>query len=368
MTEFCDSFGIYVTAPLAVGGGPSAASLATRWQWAGFGASVDPTHGPRGGPCLYMPWNSAVAKTHKHHRTYTQGFRLSMSQIGGVGGSDGGGLSVFLNCGQTLLTLAVNGDGSLFVYGNGLPGTVVCETTGPVVTADTSCYLEWTATLTDTHVDMNADVEVWINNTSVCKGSNVLGRTADTLTSLTATFNRVFLLSGVNTSGHAFISDYYLTTGEGPTNMGRLGGSLSPYGVLVEPFFASADGTTLDWTPDTGLTHYDRVNEVVADMDASYNYTSTVNAVDSYVWQTLPTFIGTIQSVQLSFIARSDDEGTRIIKANIGPDGTEFQGSPFPLCSTYFYQHHAFDVDPATGVRWLQPAFNTKNFGVTLTT
>src|SRR6202035_3286992 len=100
-----------------------------------------------------------------------------------------------------------------------------------------------------------------------------------------------FLLSGVNTNGQAFFADYYLTTGEGTTNLGRLGGSRSPYGVLVEPFFPASDGSSLDWTPSTGTDHYAMVNEVIADMDTTYNSSSTLDAVDSYVWQQLPTFI-----------------------------------------------------------------------------
>jgi hypothetical protein len=374
MTEFCDSFGIYHSWPLGIGGdgGVSQRSILTRWNWAGFGAQIVPAASPRGTNALWIPWNGAVAKTHSHHSTFTQGFRLKMAQIGGVGGgSIGEGLAIFLNCDLTLLSLAVNLDGSLYVYGNGSPSTVICTTgSTSVISPDTWCYLEWTATLADAvgGTDMLATVSVWINNKLVCTGSHLMGRPSWQLRSGTPTFNRVFLLSGVNTDGQAYFADYYLTNGDGPTNMGRLGGSRSPYGVLVEPFFPASDGSSLDWIPSTGTDHYAMVNEVIADMDTSYNSSSTLDAVDSYVWQQLPTFIGTIKSAQLSFIARSTEEGTRVIKANIGVGGLEIQGSPFALCSTYFYQHHAFDVDPATTLPWLQPAFNSKNFGVTLTT
>ena len=139
--------------------------------------------------------------------------------------------------------------------------------------------------------------------------------------------------SGVTTPGQAYMWDMYLVNGSGSTNTTRLGSSISPYGITSQPILPNSDTATIQWTPSSGSTHFDKINEL---------------------------------SVQISYDAQSTDEGNCIIKGNIGAAGVEEQTASFGLCSSFKYQHQAFDLDPATGLAWITTNFDAKKFGYQL--
>jgi hypothetical protein len=136
--------------------------------------------------------------------------------------------------------------------------------------------------------------------------------------------------------------------------------------VRVEPIFPNGDGGTLQWTPLGGGSQYNKINENPADGDTSYLSSSTPGNISVFDWQDIPTFTGTVKTVQLSYYARKDDEGTRTFRGNIGNTGSEEQTATYSLGGNYLYYHQAFDVDPATGLPWTQPNFNAKKFGIEL--
>lgn len=372
MIEYADSFGIYT---LAVAGsptsfGPSQQSLRTRWNAIGTGSTqtgVLANQGNRGNPALYLPFGSQIAKTLTLQATFTVGFRLNMGCTAGVGNDGAISLidlgNIAAGGAPPLASLRVNADGSILVYGNGSPSTVILTTAAAVV-ANTDCYLEFSATISGT-TNMLVAAEVRVNGVTVGVGSATIGLAASALAPGVASFKWVFLNSGVATPGQAYISDFYITNGVGPTNTGFLAGVLSPWeeiGFLLP----SGDGTTLDWTPLSGSVHYTEINEIPQDGDASYVSAGTPGSVDTYHWQPIPSFDGTICAVQLSLCASSDQEGLRTFQGNVGPAGSQHQTEEFGLCSGNYYRTAVFEVDPTTGLPFTQAAFNSRLFGIGL--
>ena len=370
MTEFTDSMEIYpvinanpTLPPFAI---DSQIGLLKRYNSIGQGNhGIGLAASPSGPTALYLPFGAQIFKTVSHQSKYIYGFRLNMGNIAGIGG--GGSLIDFLNCAQLLVSLKVNTDGSILVYGNGLTGTAICSnaSTG-LVAANTDCYVEFQVVATDTGSDINIAAQVLIDNTSVCSGNADIGRNKNTLTNGQANFNVIALSSGVGSNGQAYMWDTYLINGSGSTNTTRLGSSISPYGITSQPILPASDTATIQWTPNSGSVHYNRINELPSDDGTTYNAASVSSKVDSLGWQPIPTFTGTVRSVQISYDAQSTAEGNCIIEGNIGAAGVEEQTAPFGLCSSFQYHHQAFDLDPATSVAWVQSLFDAKKFGYQL--
>jgi hypothetical protein len=363
MTEFADSFGIY--AAMLANGDTALSQQTVLRRWGAFGVGnhsasvIDsgsnvPT--PFSVPALYMPFGGQLCKTLSHQTTFTVGFTLSIGQAGGVGGTD---LIVLYNDNQPIASLLVNSDGSILVYGNNTQSTVIMTCPAGTLVANTTCFLSFKATVSGT-TNMTVAAEVRVNGVSINTGSNTIGRNANTLASGIANFNRIFIQSGVSTNGQAFITGLYITNGNGPTNTGFLETTTPPWLVVV-PLVARIDSTPSQWTASGGGAHY--LDIITLPIDES-GYVSDDNPgdVDAYLWQQVPTFNGTIKSVQLSVAAESTLEGLRTIQGNIGVS-QEVMNS-FGLASGQFYRHQAFDLDPATGLAWTAPNFNAKKFGL----
>lgn len=370
MTEFIDSFGIYVTSSA----GASQRSLYKRWNGIGIGSgslAVVPATGHRGNPALFIPFGGAIYKTLSHQQTFTVGFRLNMSSVAGVGGGD---LIQFQNVDRIMCTLKVNADGSILVYANNDVSKVIC-TTGVAIIANTDCYLELQSTISGTsNVNVSGHVKVYdatdtlVANASGNVNTGVSTNALATLTGLfgmdvvpffAAVYNRIGLLAGCVTNGQSYISDFYLNTSAGTTNLGFLG----PVAIDAYPL-PNGDGATLGWTPKSGGVHYTQINELPSDEGTTYVEAASAPLTDTYNWQDIASFVGTVKTVQVSFDGYSTDEGFCAVQSVVGNTGSEAQSDPLALPGSYLYRHYAFDLDPATGLAWTWPTFNAKQFGV----
>lgn len=371
MTEFVDSFGIYV--PTSVSFSASQVSLLKRWNGIGTGSGtlgVVTAAGARGNPALIVPFGGFICKTLSHQATYTWGATINMSSVAGVGGAD---LVQFKNVDTTMCSLLIRADGSILVYAANNT-SLVCLSTAVVIPANTNCYIEFQSTISGTsNINVAATVKVWDSSNNLLltsTGNTNTGLSTNSLTTLTgifgvsvtpflaAVYNRIVLLSGGNTNGQCYFSDMYLNTSAGTTNTGFLGP------VQIGPILPNGDGPTLNWTPNSGSVHYTRINELPSDEGTTYNFTSTIPATDTFDWEDIASFSGTVKTVQISYDAYSTDEGNCAIESVIGNTGSEQQSTPFPLAANYNYWHYAFDIDPATSLPWTRANFNAKRFGI----
>ncbi len=374
MTEFVDSFGIYVvTNGIIVA--PSQISLLTRFNGIGSGnpqLGVLPNGGLRGNPVLFVPFGGSIYKTVSHQPTYTVGFNVNMSSNVGVGGGD---LFQFLNTGTIMCSVKVNADGSIVIYAFNNQAAWTILTTGVLLNANQDNYLEVQATCSVYSTNkLRMFAQLWVNGVS--QGSATLDTTVTVSSLFTQTgifgtnptpqspavFNRIGFLSGVTTNGGAKFSDFYLNNGSGSTNTG-------PFGVVeVDAYpLPDGDGGILQWSPLGGTgTQYSQINTLPAPGNTSYVSSSTPGQRSSFTWQDIVSFSGTVKTVQLSYSARSNDEGLRSFQSTIGNTGSEQQGVENGLPNDFIYFHQCFDIDPATGLPWTVTNFNAKQFGVGL--
>lgn len=356
MTEFVDSFGIYDLI-VGINATASGASLRRRWNGTGVGSSTfcQAGVGPRGGPALVLSFGASIARTFSHQGTYIVGMSVSMSSFGEP-------LITYCNNAQPLATLQINSDGSILVYGNGLASTVILTTAAGTITANNYAYLEFKAVATGT-TNINIASEVRINGVSIATGNANIGRNINTLTSNNATFNQIFLSSANSSNGTTYIADFYVNNASGSTNLGFFG----IVQIDAYPLPNADDAGFMQWTPFGGTgAHFSEINDNPMDGLVSFVETATINAVDSYGWQDIPSFAGTVQSVQLTYCAMTDAEGSRAFQGNVGVGGTEAQTPVYGLSSDFIYYHQTFDIDPATGVAWTRAGFNAKEFGIKL--
>jgi hypothetical protein len=147
---------------------------------------------------------------------------------------------------------------------------------------------------------------------------------------------------------------------------------LGDVSVLALP--AIADGSHLDWAPDTGTVHFTRINEQPQDGDGSYVSTITVGATDTYSFKKTVAHEGmeafpakTIFGVNVNTFARKTDAGARQIAGVCVSGGGTTVGSPgAPLLVEYVATQTVFEVDPATGLAWTNTTLDAAEFGVQL--
>lgn len=361
MNIYADSMGVY-TLFNGVNSVVCGQSLRNRWNVTGQGGDIfcEANKGNRGNPALNISFGGLISQTFVHRSTYILGLRLNMSCLAGVGGA--AEFITYSNDRQPLITLQVNADGSILVYvwNNSTKPTIL--SIGPVIAAAVNTYLEFKATVSGTTI-LTISCEVIVNSISLGTGTVVTDRDANSLTSLDATFNRITLNAGVANNGQTYISDLYLNDDTGGFNNDAFRNSSIKIDAYPLP---NADGSQLDWTPDTGTVHFSRINENPADGDTSYIKTSAVGNIDSLGWQDLVTLTDTIPSVQLSLFARSTDEGPRAIQGTVGNHGAELQTDTYGLYYNYAYHHQSINLDPNGAIPWTPANFNAKEFGAKL--
>lgn len=361
--EWVDSFQIQSQ---AIVGDPASyvlSQLDLLKEWNGISAGIAnfgvlPNATIRGTAALNIPFGGFIVRTLSHQAVFTIGMRIKIACVSGVGGINS--LYDLYNNGQILFSLRVREDGSILLFGENNQSKVIFDSGSAVVTAAQEGYLEVTVTISGT-ATLNIAATVWFDNVNLGTGNVNLSFGKSVLTSLTATFNRIQLNAGVTSVGSCSYSDFYIVKGTD-----RLGSSAFPYGVEIDAIFTISDSAPTDWTPTGGASHWDQINDNPPNDNATYVEASTHGVVDSYNWQTVPTFLGTIPSVFLKLLCHSTSEGLCQIRGNVGAGGTQEQTLPFALCDINFYQYQSFDTDPLTGVAWLPAAFNTRPFGIEL--
>jgi hypothetical protein len=117
--------------------------------------------------------------------------------------------------------------------------------------------------------------------------------------------------------------------------------------ILVTP---SSDSAPLQWTPSSGVTHFNLVNEIPPDGDGSYVESSVPGQIDTYGMSALPYTPVTIDTVQTSIFVRKDDAGAR--EVSIVVNGTT-SAIVITVTSTYNDYLEMWDDNPLTAAPWV---------------
>jgi len=131
--------------------------------------------------------------------------------------------------------------------------------------------------------------------------------------------------------------------------------------VVVYTLIPNADGSTNDWTPNSGTTRYTQVDEIPHDSDTTYIYT-TVDGAKQYF--DFPDQVNiTILAVQNTAVVRKDDSTTRYIKMCAKLGANEVVTNSWVLSNSYLHFTQVLPRDPANN-QWSLQNFNSTQFGL----
>lgn len=250
-----------------------------------------------------------------------------------------GGMAVieFMDGTSVQINLKIDSTGHLFVSRGG--SSTLATATSPLL-LNTWYIIEFTATINSS----TGSFAVALNTSTVLlSGSGV---------NTQATGNA--WIDGVHLTGSWDADDLYIRNDT--TRLGEV------RCIADEP---NADGDSSQWTPDSGSTHWNRVN--ASDGDASYVSDSTVNDLDLYKYPSFASGGGTVVAVQVVACLRKDDAGTRSVKLEIKSGGTVYdQSSTGGLTSSYQYFAALEENDPATSAPWTDSNISAVQLGVTV--
>ncbi len=187
-------------------------------------------------------------------------------------------------------------------------------------------------------------------------GANVIGPTTGNFGTTDA--GEVDMVADRNTMPNGCLLDFddlYVIDDTSPND--DFLGDIHIYTILP-----TGDGSHLDWTPNSGTSHYDRVDENPPDDDVTYVYDSTTGHQDTY---TYPSVAGSdIKGVQLNQYARKGDGAFRQIAPLVVSGGNDYTGTPQTCVASYVDLTTRYDEDPDTpGFAWTVAGFNAAEFG-----
>lgn len=169
------------------------------------------------------------------------------------------------------------------------------------------------------------------------------------------------LVGGGGGAGATDIDDLYIFDTSGTANNDFAGD------VTVQCLFPDGDGADLQWTPSTGTTHYDLVDDPTPNDDADYVSDAAAGDRDTYTFGDLRAATGSVLAVQVLIYARKDDAGTRQIAPVVRIAATNYDGATLPnLGTTYTWSPAIYETSPATSTSWTVAEVNAAEFGVKL--
>lgn len=201
-------------------------------------------------------------------------------------------------------------------------------------------YIEVDITLSGTTPIM-CDAELRINGHVEASGSGSTGfNLVDNLSQAAdANYHTFSGLTGVGNS--ASFDDIYIKNEAGYEGDPR-----------VRTTYPSGDGGTLQWTPQSGMSHFAMVDTHPVDLS---KWVETATPGDMDLWTViLPSFSGAILAVNISVLARKDDEGTKSFKIVVGPTGTDAVSDEF-FVSDLNPEYYEFSLkqNPTTAADWV---------------
>jgi hypothetical protein len=349
---FVESWSMYGT---PANSGEMNSRIGCRWnspQIAAGGGSIDLTGGRLGNPACAMSNGSNLGKTMAHNAHWIAGNAFKPSNLIAFGG----GIFALSNNNVRLFQLNVNPDGTLSLTGAN-QSQIIFTTPGPI--AFNGAWFQWeTDVAFSGTTNILCTAELRVNGVVQGSGSVSTGVNMASLLSNSATANFFVLGPGTVTAGGG--------THDGAFYLHNTGGAVPGYWGDIRILKVVPDGDTAqaDWTPNSGLVHYDRVHELPKDDNVTYLTDGTPGDKDAWDWEDLSPVTGVIRTVQLSAAACKDDEGSKSFRTGVGDTLSEAVSDTFDVNDSYLFYHFNWDLDPATGLAWTIPNFNAKRFGI----
>lgn len=231
-------------------------------------------------------------------------------------------------------------------------GTTLGTVSAGTIPASTWKHIGIAITLHDT----TGSVTIYID------GSQVLNLTGiDTKNGGTAT-----TLDFISFVGEIYIDDFYWLNGDATAPNSFLGDK------KVLTLMPNGEGTTQDFTPSTGSTHYTLVDEKPRST-SDYVYSTTDAHIELFTFEDVPAGTQNISAVQIEVYAnKSDASAVMQFERVVRSGGSNYFGNPMTLSvgSQYLIDSNAeksIVVDnPNTSTAWTLTSLNAAEFGVRL--
>lgn len=137
--------------------------------------------------------------------------------------------------------------------------------------------------------------------------------------------------------------------------------------VRVETLRPSANGAYAQFTPSAG-SNYQNVDDTTShDSDATYNSSSTIGHIDSFVPSSPSETFGQVRAIQTSTVFRKSNAGYRRLAPFIRHTESEAVGPDFsPMIAQYELGRYVYDTTPL-GSEWSAAAIMLTEFGYKVT-
>lgn len=343
--EFIDSFA-------HSGEGNSALSVTAKWTNGLSAGSYNTLHVRASGHAI-----SLVGEIHKTLKDY-KSFRCAGVAYYYPGSSTRGTPLMFLSGGLQIVTLIIEADNTLSVYS----GRLIFNSTY-IVTADTFHYFEMSVQLSGSS-PLTVDAIVHVDGHEIINTSGASSFVASQLLVQSALMNGIGLGGALGGGNIAWACDFYCLNNDGTDILGFPTTNINFLGDVGIYALMPVQDVTVTWQPfgGSGTNSFSCVNEIPPDDDTSYVFTDTVGQKETFLFQPILGFTGTIFGAQLLIYAKKDAEGSRAFQPVIG-------GNPFDV-DTYlgdYYDYFIWPLDTNAGAVWTPANFNTQDFGAELT-
>ena len=323
--------------------------------------------GPRGGQCLSFKSPVALTRSHQSHFIWGWRYQTTASQQ-----NSQGRIYSFSHAGETELGgLRVESDGTLSIYAGN--NSFLIQNTGSKNSPGNPTGLTTFKLIVGTWYWFEMEVILMGSGSSPCE-VQINFRINEQL-SLTGTASSgVAVNSLLLQSATADFHEFQGAAGDFPSNgcdfiFIRCDGTglinAFPGDCAIDAIYPDSD-QTINWMT-TGTPQYSQINEHPPNGDLTYIYTNNAIAtpIDSFLFQPVAPFNGTIIAVHLLAYARKDNGGGRTFSLTVS-DKVQTGTPTFYGTDSYIYFPWCYDADPDTSSAWTVTGFNAKKFGVQL--
>jgi hypothetical protein len=339
------------------GEGNSAIPFTRKWtNNSGDGGFYDLTHVRASGHAMALVGNiNLTLPTYQSFRVQGVAYYYASSSAKGFPIS-------FLSGGSTIVSLIIEADQTLSVYA----GQLLLYNTGTshyVLTGDTYHYLEMSVQLGGgTPITVTAVVNV--------DGAQRINTTGNSNINATQLLVQDALMNGVSIGGAegggdtSWACDYYCLNNVPTDIFGATTSNINFLGDIDVYALVPVGDSTVTWQVfgGSGPNHYTRVNEIPPDDDTTYVYTDTTGIQETFFFQPIIGFTGTIFGAQLLIYAKKDAEGSRAFRPVIGTSTFDTDNYLYD-----YYDYFIWPMDTNNGTPWTPANFNAQSFGAEVT-
>lgn len=308
----------------------------------------DPDPTGTGRPVLAFWMHFSIARCRKvlpsAQFTVGQACRIWFETLPGPA-STGPNIAAFRDVAGTLLvSVFVDPSGRIRVFrGNFDSGTLLGQTTGPVIVANAWQHVETKVVFHN----VAGSVEVRVEGVPVL---NITG--VNTSANNLPCQQTGFATTNDNVISQLFFKDYVIWDTTGAFNTDFLGS------VSVFSLHTNSD-EALNWTPSTGTTGWNILDNFPP-ADTTEFLSAGLPLPSPYVGTltNLPPDVTSVRAIQTTVRARKTDGGDGNIQVSMLSGAAAALGANRPITAAYTYWSDVFEQDPTTSLAWTPVSVN----------